>query len=73
MLYESAARANEVLRLNLEDLYPQDKRDRTTAKGGVTEWIHRQSGTAQLLPRLIAGRSRGPRFLERDPTARRRR
>lgn len=27
------------------------------------EWIHWQSGTAQLLPRLIAGRTRGPLFL----------
>ena len=35
----------------------------TLAKGGATEWIHWQSGTAQLLPRLIAGRARGPLFL----------
>ncbi|MGW8358319.1 hypothetical protein [Streptomyces wedmorensis] len=34
-----------------------------TAKGGATEWIHWQSGTAQLLPRLIARRTRGPLFL----------
>ncbi|WP_030742524.1 hypothetical protein [Streptomyces sp. NRRL F-5135] len=39
-LYESAARADEVLCLNVEDLYPQDKRGRITAKGGATEWIH---------------------------------
>ncbi|MGW6456231.1 hypothetical protein ACWF94_09930 [Streptomyces sp. NPDC055078] len=63
MLYESAARADEVLCLNVEDLYPQDKRGRITAKGGVTEWIHWQSGTAQILPRLIARRTRGPLFL----------
>ncbi|MFF3543299.1 hypothetical protein ACFYXD_15815 [Streptomyces platensis] len=63
MLYESAARADEVLCLNVEDLYPQDKRGRITAKGGATEWIHWQSGTAQLLPRLIARRTRGPLFL----------
>lgn len=55
MLYESAARADEVLLcLNLEDLYPQDKRGRITAKGGATEWIDWRSGTAQPLPRLIA-------------------
>ncbi|WP_336207004.1 hypothetical protein [Nonomuraea sp. LPB2021202275-12-8] len=47
----------------MEDLYPQDKRGRITAKGGATEWIHWQSGTAQLLPRLIARRTRGPLFL----------
>ncbi|MCX4735090.1 tyrosine-type recombinase/integrase [Streptomyces sp. NBC_01363] len=63
MLYESAARADEVLCLNVEDLYPQDKRGKITAKGGATEWIHWQSGTAQLLPRLIARRNRGPLFL----------
>ncbi len=37
MLYESAARADEVLCLNVEDLYPQDKRGKITAKGGATE------------------------------------
>ncbi|MBQ1100627.1 site-specific integrase [Streptomyces sp. b94] len=63
MLHESAARADEVLCLNVEDLYPQDKRGRITAKGGSTEWIHWQSGTAHLLPRLIARRTRGPLFL----------
>lgn len=63
MLYESAARADEVLCLNVEDLYPQDKRGKITAKGGATEWIHWQSGTVQLLPRLIARRTRGPLFL----------
>lgn len=34
-----------------------------TDKGGATEWIHWRSGTAQLLPRLIARRTRGPLFL----------
>ncbi|WUV70992.1 site-specific integrase [Streptomyces sp. NBC_01478] len=63
MLYESEARADEVLCLNVEDLYPQDKRGKITAKGGATEWIHWQSGTAQLLPRLIGRRTRGPLFL----------
>ncbi|WP_307825296.1 tyrosine-type recombinase/integrase, partial [Streptomyces sp. M2CJ-2] len=63
MLYESVARADEVLRLNVEDLYPQDKRGKITSKGGATEWIPWQSGTAQLLPRLIAGRTRGSLFL----------
>ncbi|MFE9313083.1 hypothetical protein ACIQCF_36340 [Streptomyces sp. NPDC088353] len=29
----------------------------------LREWIHWQSGTAQLLPRLIARRTRGPLFL----------
>ncbi|MGA4838133.1 hypothetical protein [Streptomyces sp. G45] len=63
MLDESAARADEVLCLNVGDLYPQDKRGRITAKGGAIEWIHRQPGTAQLLARPIARRTRGPLFL----------
>ncbi|MGW2257748.1 site-specific recombinase [Streptomyces sp. NPDC001780] len=68
MLYESAARADEVLCLNVENLYPQGKRGKITAKGGATEWIHWQSGTAQLLPRLIASRTRGPLFLTDRPS-----
>ncbi len=63
LLYESAARADEVLCLNVEDLFTADKRGKTTAKGGAIEWIHWQSGTAQLLPQLIAGRRSGPLFL----------
>ncbi|MFC8660790.1 hypothetical protein [Streptomyces sp. NPDC057199] len=39
MLYESAARADEVLCLNVEDLSQQDKRGKITAKGGATERI----------------------------------
>lgn len=54
--------------VNVEDLYP-DKRGRITAKGGATEWIHWQSGTAQLLPRLIARRTRGPLFTGRKAPA----
>ncbi|MDT9697947.1 hypothetical protein [Streptomyces sp. P17] len=50
MLYESAARADEVLCLNVEDLYPQDKRGKITAKGGATEWIHLPSGTPSSCP-----------------------
>lgn len=63
MLYEYAARADEVLCLDVEGLYPQHKRGRITAKGGATEWIHWQSGTAQLFLRLIGRRTRGPLFL----------
>ncbi|MFH9400720.1 site-specific integrase [Streptomyces sp. NPDC017638] len=37
-------------------------RPSTTARSAI-EWIHWQSGTAQLLPRLIARRTRGPLFL----------
>ncbi len=63
LLYESAARAEEILCLNVEELFPADKRGRVVSKGGAVEWIHWQSGTAHLLPRLIAGRTHGPLFL----------
>jgi len=68
LLYESAARAQEVLGLNIEDLDLDNKRGRATRKGGRVEWIQWQSGAARLLPRLVAGRTRGPVFLaERRP------
>lgn len=69
MLYETAARAEEILTLDVPDLDPANKRARVVSKGGTTEWVFWQSGTALLLPRLLAGRTRGPVFLaERRPT-----
>jgi integrase/recombinase XerD len=39
------------------------------SKGGKTEWVFWQTGAAILLPRLLAGRERGPVFLaDRKPT-----
>ncbi|MFC5940605.1 tyrosine-type recombinase/integrase [Micromonospora harpali] len=68
MLYETAARANEILALNIENLEVDARRVRITAKGGATEYVYWASGTAHLLPRLIRGRDRGPVFLsERRP------
>jgi integrase len=63
LLYESAARADSILALDIEDLELENKRGRITAKGDVVRWVHWQSGTARLLPRLIAGRTAGPLFL----------
>ena len=63
VLYETAARAAEVLSLNVEDVDLENKRARVRSKGGDIEWLHLQSGSARLLPKLIAGRSRGPLFL----------
>lgn len=63
MLYETAARSAEVLALNVEDLDLPNKLARITAKGGDTMWITWGTDTAHLLPRLIAGRDRGPLFL----------
>jgi len=70
MLYETAARAEEILGLDAEDLQLPDKRARVVSKGGMTEWVHWQTGTALLLPRLLAGRRRGPVFLASRPPAR---
>jgi integrase/recombinase XerD len=41
----------------------ENKRVRVRSKSGDTDWLHFQSGSARLLPRLIAGRARGPLFL----------
>ena len=46
LLYESVARADEVLTLDVGDLDLRDRRARVVAKGGAVEWIHWQSGTA---------------------------
>ncbi|MBL7496992.1 site-specific integrase [Frankia sp. CNm7] len=63
MLYESASRASAVLALNIEDLDLPNKQARAVVKGGDTMWITWGTDTAHLLPRLIAGRTRGPLFL----------
>jgi integrase len=62
-LYETAARATEALSLNVEDLDLDNKRVRVRSKGGNTDWLHFQTGSTRLLPKLIAGRARGPLFL----------
>jgi integrase len=62
-LYETAARATEALSVNVEDLDLDNKRVRIRSKGGDTDWLHFQTGSARLLPRLIGGRTRGPLFL----------
>ena len=67
MLYETAARASEVLGLNIEDLGLDARRAPIRSKGGDTEWICWGSGTAHLLLRLIRGRQAGPVFLLRAP------
>ncbi|GAA4973907.1 site-specific integrase [Yinghuangia aomiensis] len=75
MLYETAARAEEVLALNVEDLDLAQRRAPVKAKGAATrrrgsaaredavrEWVYWDAGTARLLPRLLKGRARGPVF-----------
>lgn len=63
MLYDTCARVEDLLPLNIEDLDQPNKRGRVMGKGGEIEWVHWQSPTAQLLPRLLAGRTCGPLFL----------
>lgn len=69
LLYETAARANEILSLDVDDVDLPNKRARVQSKGGATEWVFWQTGSALLLPRQLAGRSEGPVFLaDRLPT-----
>jgi integrase len=68
MLYETAARASEVLALNVNVLDLERRRAPIRSKGGAIEYVYWSTGTARLLPRLINGRPRGPLFLsERQP------
>jgi integrase/recombinase XerC/integrase/recombinase XerD len=69
LLYETAARAHEILSLDIEDLDLPNKRARVRSKGGAVERVFWQAGAALLLPRLLAGRTTGPVFLaDRQPT-----
>jgi site-specific recombinase XerC len=74
MLYETAARAEEILSLDIEDLDLEFRRARVVSKGGAVEYVHWQTSTARLLPRLLKGRTSGPAFLadRRAPTSGRR-
>ncbi len=63
LLYESAARTNEVLSLDVEHLDLPSRRGMVIGKGGSAEEIAWQTTTARLLPRLIGSRRRGPLFL----------
>ena len=68
MLYETAARASEILALNVEDLDLEQRRAPVRSKGGDTEFVYWDTGTAHLLPRLLrlpdgTSRTSGPLFL----------
>ena len=63
MLYETAARTNEILDLNIEDLDVGARRAVVRGKGGHRQEIVWASGTARLLPRYLGGRQRGPLFV----------
>jgi integrase/recombinase XerD len=70
LLYETAARAEEILGLDVPGLDLPGKRARVRSKGGDTDWVHWQTGAALLLPRLLAGRTAGPVFLASRSPAR---
>ena len=78
MLYETAARASEILALNVEDLDLGQRRAPIRSKGGDTEYVYWDTGTARLLPRLLrlpdgTTRTSGPLFLaHRKPVPARR-
>ena len=63
MLYETAARSAEVLRLDVGDLDLPNRKAKVRRKGGAVDVIVWQTGTARLLPRLLKGRRTGPVFL----------
>jgi integrase/recombinase XerC/integrase/recombinase XerD len=63
MLYETAARSDEVLRLDAGDLDLANRRARVRRKGSAIDVIVWQTGTARLLPRLLRGRTAGPVFV----------
>ncbi|MGP3967359.1 site-specific recombinase [Streptomyces sp. 6N223] len=63
LLHESGAPADEVLALNVEYLNTPDRSGMIVAAGGALKHIRWASGTAELLPQLVAGRPRGPLFL----------
>jgi len=63
MLYETAARSAEVLRLDVEDLDLPNRKAKVRRKGGAIDVIVWQTGTARLLPGLLKGRKAGPVFL----------
>ncbi|MBB6347233.1 integrase [Nonomuraea muscovyensis] len=82
MLYETAARAAEILSLDVEDLDLDNRKAPVRSKGGDVEWVYWDAGTARLLPRLLrlpdghcdgVVRTRGPLFLaNRKPVPARR-
>ena len=65
MLYETAARASEVLALDVEDLDRARRRARIRSRGGSVDMVVWAAPTARLLGRYLADRTGGPLFLTR--------
>jgi integrase len=63
LLYDSAARAEDALGLDVPDLDLASRRARACVKGGDVHLLHFQTAAARLLAKLVAGRDAGPLFL----------
>ncbi|MEV4189700.1 tyrosine-type recombinase/integrase, partial [Streptosporangium canum] len=63
LLYESAARTQEALALDVADLDLRNRRAWVRRKGGAVDVIVWRTATARLLPRLLDSRRTGPVFL----------
>jgi integrase/recombinase XerC/integrase/recombinase XerD len=69
MAYETWARAEELLGLDVTDLHAGRRQADVHGKGGDVEQVYWSTGTARLLPRVVADRTSGPLFLaSRLPT-----
>jgi site-specific recombinase XerD len=69
LLYDSAARADEVLGLDVPDLNLANRQAKARTKGGHIRPLHFQTAAARLLAKLTAGREAGPVFLTERRTA----
>ncbi|WP_232304076.1 site-specific integrase [Pseudofrankia sp. DC12] len=63
MLYETAARASEVLALDVDELDLRNRCAKVRRKGNAVDVIVWRTGSARLLPRLLKGRTAGPVFV----------
>ncbi|WP_448070817.1 tyrosine-type recombinase/integrase [Georgenia yuyongxinii] len=69
MAYETWARADELLGLDIADLDLGRREGLVHGKGGDVERVWWATGSARLLPRVLTGRTSGPVFLaSRRPT-----
>ena len=69
LAYDSAARAGELLGLDLADLDLDAKTAVVAGKGGIPRQVNWYTHTAHLLARLTSGRTDGPLFLASRPRA----
>lgn len=69
MLYDTAARAEEILGLNAEDLDRANRQAAVTRKGGTADRITWSPSTARALSSYLGDRTRGPVFLTEQRSA----